>query len=77
VVSTTGGAIPHTVPRDAALLVPVGDADAFADALRSLLEPGSARRDALAAAARRHAARLPSWATAVERFAAAVDALTR
>ncbi|MYD85853.1 MAG: glycosyltransferase, partial [Acidobacteria bacterium] len=38
VVSTTGGAIPHTLPGDAALLVPPGDDAALASALGSLLD---------------------------------------
>ncbi len=39
VVSTTGGAIPSTVPDDAAVLVPPGDAAALAGALLPLLAP--------------------------------------
>jgi glycosyltransferase involved in cell wall biosynthesis len=77
VVSTTGGAIPFTVPADAGLLVPPGDAAAFAGALRAVLEPGATLRDELADAARRHAARLPTWSDAARVFAAAVDDLTR
>ena len=78
VVSTTGGAIPHTVPVDAGVLVAPGDDGALADALRRLLlEPGGAeRRGSLAAAARRHAGALPEWPEAVRRFADAILALT-
>ena len=83
VVSTTGGAIPHTVPPDAGILVPPGDAAALAAALRPLLADGdgpaaapAARRERLAAAARRHAAGLPDWEAASEAFAAAVLDLT-
>ena len=78
VVSTTGGAIPHTVPADAGVLVAPGDEAALAGALRRLLvEPGGAeRRRSLAAAARRHARRLPDWPEAARRFADAVLALT-
>ena len=80
VVSTTGGAIPDTVASDAALLTPPGDDVALAGALGSLLDPderagaapsgslvgaGAKRRAELAAAARRQAARLPDWDTAV------------
>ncbi len=78
VVGTTGGAIPHTVPADAGVLVPPGDEDALADALRRLLvEPGGAeRRGGLAEAARRHAGELPSWSESASRFAEAIVALT-
>ena len=83
VVSTTGGAIPDTVASDAALLTPPGDDVALAGALGSLLDPderagaatsgspvgaGAKRRAELAAAARRQAARLPDWDTAVRTF---------
>jgi glycosyltransferase involved in cell wall biosynthesis len=76
VVSTTGGAIPHTVPEDAGILVAPDDASAFAEALRTVLSPDGATRAALAEAARRHAERLPSWEQATVAFAAAVDELT-
>ena len=78
VVSTTGGAIPHTVPADAGLLVAPGDEPALAAALRRLLaEPGGAeRRRTLAAAARRRARELPSWPEAVRQFAEAILSLT-
>ena len=83
VVSTTGGAIPHTVPPDAGILVPPGDAAALAAALRTLLADGggsggsaAALRARFGAAARRHAAALPDWDDASEAFAAAVRALT-
>lgn len=60
IVSCRAGAIPDTVPEDAGLLVPVGDAGALATALRRLLaEPGL--RDRMAAAAARHGAALPGW----------------
>jgi glycosyltransferase involved in cell wall biosynthesis len=75
VVSTTGGAIPFTVPPDAAILVPPGDAKALADALRHLLTD-DAHRERLAAAARRHAGEFADWDVAARSFAAAVDALT-
>ena len=79
VVSTTGGAIPDTLPSDAALLAPPGDDRALAAAIGALLDPsdagsgmsagpGAVRRAALAAAARRHAAGLPDWDAAVRTF---------
>ncbi len=78
VVGTTGGAIPHTVPADAGVLVAPGDEDALADALgRLLVEPGGAeRRGSLAAAALRHAGELPDWSESASRFAEAIVALT-
>jgi glycosyltransferase involved in cell wall biosynthesis len=75
VVSTTGGAIPHTVPSDAALLVPPGDAEALAEALRSVLTDDAAR-ERLASAARQRASQLPDWDTSTRAFAEAVLALT-
>ena len=82
VVSTTGGAIPGTVPDDAGILVPAGDETALASALRSLLvdptnEPGGAaiRRRALGDAGRRHVSTLPDWDGAVDSFMDAVTVL--
>lgn len=75
VVSTTGGAIPSTVPADAAILVPPGDPKALAEALRTLLTD-DARREQLAAAARAHRDKISTWNVAVRSFAEAVDALT-
>jgi len=72
VVSTTGGAIPATVPAKAGLLVPPGDAEALAGALRSLLAgtPEAERaRERMAEAARSHAASLPDWREAGLTFA--------
>lgn len=79
IVSTTGGAIPHTVPAGAAVLVPPGDAPALAAALRPLLtgSRGAERRTALAAAARIHARALPDWDQAALHFATAARELTR
>ena len=77
VVSTTGGAIPHTVPAEAGVFVAPGDESALTGALRRLLvEPGgAARRRTLAAAARRRARELPPWPESVRRFAEAILAL--
>ncbi len=76
VVSTTGGAIPFTVPHTAGLLVAPGDPVAFSGALRKLLADDPSVRDRLAAAARRHAAGLPTWADSITAFAEAVTELT-
>ena len=78
VVSTTGGAIPHTVPGGASVLVPPGDAAALGEALRSLLadRTGGERRAELACGARRHAQGLPDWTQATKAFAEATLELT-
>jgi len=68
IVSTLAGAIPDTVPLEAGLLVPAGDAQALRAALARLMdEPGL--RASLAAGAQVARARLPSWAQAVSLFA--------
>lgn len=68
VVSTRVGAIPGTVPANAAVLVPPGDSVALADALARVMADIDLRRR-LAAAARRAGAALPGWAEAAARFA--------
>jgi len=75
VVSTTGGAIPDTVPASASVLVPPDDPPAFAGALASLLAADPARLRAIRAAARRHADALRGWRTAADEFAAALEAV--
>lgn len=74
VVSTTGGAIPDTVPADAGILVPPGDDLALAAALDDLLTDRS-HRQSLAMAARAHAETLPNWDQASAAFALAVAEL--
>jgi glycosyltransferase involved in cell wall biosynthesis len=74
IVATTGGAIPETVPREAGLLVPPGDAAALARALRRVIaEPALAAR--LAAGSRAAGARLPDWRQSAERWERALDLL--
>ena len=77
IVSTTGGAIPDTVPAEVGLLVPPGDDEALSDAVGSLIGGGPAAtlRSRFAAAARRHAATIRSWETAVEAMAEALVSL--
>lgn len=66
IVSCAAGAVPDTVPPGAGLLVPPGDPDAFAGALRRVLaDPG--RRDRMAAAARATGERLPDWQQMADR----------
>lgn len=72
VVATTAGAIPHTVPADAAMLVPPGDVEALHDALHRLLTD-STLRSRLARAATAAGASLPDWPTAVTRWAVALQ----
>ena len=78
IVSTTGGAIPHTVPSDVGVLVPPDDERALAGALDGLLRgpDGETRRARLSTAARRHATLLPSWEQAAVAFAQATLALS-
>jgi glycosyltransferase involved in cell wall biosynthesis len=74
VVSTTGGAIPGTVPEEAGVLVPPGDPDALALELARLLEDAAALR-ALADGARRVAASFPDWGSRGAAFEAALREL--
>lgn len=72
VIATTAGAIPETVPPDAGLLVPPGDAAALSEALRRvLMQPGLAAR--LAAGSRAAGSRLPGWQQATEQWEKNMD----
>jgi glycosyltransferase involved in cell wall biosynthesis len=73
VVAGNGGATAHTVPTDAGVLVPPGDADALAVVLRRLLAD-SAELGRRADAAWRHAERLPRWRGTAVAIAAALEA---
>ena len=83
VISTTGGAIPYTVPDDVGILVAPGDDVALADAIRDVLSDSHAgtscrtRRENLASASRRYASCLPDWDEATDTFSGAVLALVR
>jgi glycosyltransferase involved in cell wall biosynthesis len=72
VIGTTAGAIPETVPAQAGVLVPPGDAAALAAALRRLIE-NPAQRARLAAGARGAAVRLPTWEGSAELFSRAIE----
>lgn len=75
VVGTTAGAIPDTVPADAAILVPPGDVAALAAALRRLVtEP--AERERLASGAARAASGLPTWQDAALVISNTLEALS-
>lgn len=76
VLSTTAGAIPDTLPRDAGVLVPPGDVLALRAALAALLDDPTWRAQ-LAAGARAARAALPSWPQAVARFGAALRAFDK
>ncbi|MEM9224852.1 MAG: glycosyltransferase family 4 protein [Pseudomonadota bacterium] len=60
IVGTTGGAVPGVVPPEAGVLVPPGDAQSFAAALRDLLTD-IPRRGACAVAARNAGVRFGGW----------------
>ncbi len=72
VIGTTGGATPETVPQGAGILVPPDDAAALAAALRSVIAD-PARRKAMAEAARKAAAALPTWQDSAKSLAAAIE----
>lgn len=75
VVSTTGGAIPWTVPEGVGLLVPPGDVAALREALRRLLDDPS-RMEELGREARRATDALPEWPEQARAFSAAVQELS-
>jgi glycosyltransferase involved in cell wall biosynthesis len=74
VVGTTAGAIPETAPGSAALLAPSDDSEAFAAAVRRLIEDPK-ERDRLAAGAWAAAAEIPNWAQQAELFSQAIEAV--
>jgi hypothetical protein len=74
VVSTRTGAIPDLVGDDGGLLVPPGDEEAFAGALRQILDDRQLR-DRLGSGARRRRDSLPRWAHAARKMSDALDAL--
>jgi glycosyltransferase involved in cell wall biosynthesis len=76
VVACRAGAIPDTVPPEAGILVPVGDAEAFGRALRRLLAEPDLRTQ-MAAAARRHGDRLPAWTDTVRIAGGVLDRLAK
>lgn len=84
IISTTGGAIPDTIPSEVGVLVPPADHDALAKALGLLLshdsddspDSGKSALAKLAKASRAHAMSLPDWSQAARQFANAVLDLT-
>ncbi len=77
VLSTTGGAVPDTVPPEAGMLVPPGDERALAVALEEVLSgpEGAARRAELAEGSLRHSRSLPTWSDAALAFERALREL--
>ncbi|WP_168012024.1 glycosyltransferase family 4 protein [Halomonas salinarum] len=76
VITTTGGALEHTLPEGAGLAVEPGDAQALATALRRWLEDGDLRtrlREGAAAARGQQ----QDWSSAAAAFAAALGEDTR
>lgn len=75
VVASRAGALAETVPTEAGLLVPPGDAMALRQALAQVLTDDPLR-ECLAAGARAAAARLPTWDEQARRFFIALQELT-
>nr|WP_297460130.1 glycosyltransferase family 4 protein [uncultured Halomonas sp.] len=71
VITTTGGALTHTLPHDAGLAVPPGDVTALADALRRWFDDPELRQR-LRAGARRARENLTDWSAAGMAFANAL-----
>jgi len=74
VVGCRAGAVPDTVAADASLLVPAGNLDALAAALRRVVSD-PALRSRLADGAARAGARLPDWPSRASAFVHALDGL--
>jgi glycosyltransferase involved in cell wall biosynthesis len=74
VVGTAAGAIPDTVPAGAGVLVAPDDVDAFALALRRVIE-NRGERLRLATCARAAAGLLPTWQNSAKIFSRALEAV--
>jgi glycosyltransferase involved in cell wall biosynthesis len=74
IVTCDGGAVPETVPPGAGLIVPVGDASRFAEALRSVLSDDRLRAR-LAAAATAAGKGLPAWSDTAAVMGRVLDAV--
>lgn len=74
VIGTTGGAIPTTVPPEAGLLVPPGDADAFAQALEKLMTD-HALHQTLRKGALKARETLPRWPDQARALATLLESL--
>jgi glycosyltransferase involved in cell wall biosynthesis len=76
IVAARAGAVPQTVPGDAALLVEPDDADAFSDALHALISDKGLRQK-LSDAAWARAQALPRWEDAAEIIAHVIHKVER
>ncbi|MEM7443442.1 MAG: glycosyltransferase family 4 protein [Pseudomonadota bacterium] len=76
IVASSAGALVDTVPADAGLLVPPGDAGALAAALRKVIADSSIRRR-LAAGAAIARQSLPTWDEQGKRFEAILEKVGR
>jgi glycosyltransferase involved in cell wall biosynthesis len=75
VLTTTAGALAHTLPPEAGLQVPAGNAAALREALgRLMAEPGL--RDQLRAGAQAAAQKLPGWEHQAAIFSGVLERLT-
>lgn len=74
VVASDGGALAQTLPADAGLQVPAGEAAPLQAALARVLTD-AALRERLGAGARAAAARLPAWPVQADRFAAVLESV--
>jgi glycosyltransferase involved in cell wall biosynthesis len=74
IVATTGGAIPEAIHPGAGLLVQPGDAEAFADALRTLVSD-KVRRDMMRVVSQDDGLKLPGWDQTAATIAARLDQL--
>ena len=74
-IGTKAGAIPDTLPGDAAILVEPDDVATLASALRRLISDKN-ERQSFSIAARTAAARLPSWRDSAALFAGVIEAAT-
>lgn len=76
IVACAGGATAQTVPPEAGILVPPGDATGFAAALRSMLSD-EALRMRYADGSWAHASRLPRWSASAAKIAAVIREVSK
>ncbi len=76
IVCTTGGAAAETAPDAAAQKVVPGDANAFGQALRRVMEDSALRRG-MAEASWNASLMLPTWDDAAKRIAAVLNTISR